>query len=182
VVFFCCTTKWFTYTCSHISDSFATWIITDFFFFFFGLFAFSRAAPRAYGGSQARGRQSCSLPPMPEPQQREIWAVSVTYTTAHGNARFLTHWARSGIKPATSWFLVRFVNHCALTGTPITDYWVEFSVLYSRSPLASDTVYLSAHMKWLLYIVIDSSILCWWKVRSLLVCSWHQSWSHLYAF
>jgi len=26
-----------------------------FFFFFFGLFAFSRAAPAAYGGSQARG-------------------------------------------------------------------------------------------------------------------------------
>ena len=30
-------------------------VFTDSFFFFFGLFAFSRAAPLVYGGSQARG-------------------------------------------------------------------------------------------------------------------------------
>ena len=30
--------------------------------------------------------------------------------TAHGSARSLTHWARSGIKPTTSWFLVTFVS------------------------------------------------------------------------
>ena len=47
---------------------------------------------------------------MPEPQQRQIRAVSVTYTTVHGNAGSLTHWARPGIKPATTWFLVRFVS------------------------------------------------------------------------
>ena len=32
------------------------------------------------------------------------------YTTAHGNAGSLTHWAMPGIKPANSWFLVRFVS------------------------------------------------------------------------
>ena len=32
-----------------------------------------------------------------------------TYTTAHGNTRSLTHWARPGIEPTTSWFLVGFV-------------------------------------------------------------------------
>ena len=32
------------------------------------------------------------------------------YTTAHGNTRSLTHWARPGIKPATSWFLVGFIS------------------------------------------------------------------------
>ena len=32
------------------------------------------------------------------------------YTTAHGNARSLTHGARSGIEPTTSWFLVGFVS------------------------------------------------------------------------
>ena len=37
-------------------------------------------------------------------------ARSVTYTTAHGNTRSLTHWARPGIEPTTSWFLVRFVS------------------------------------------------------------------------
>ena len=47
---------------------------------------------------------------MPEPQQHQIWAVSVTYTTVHGNAGSLTHWARPVIKPATSWFLIGFVS------------------------------------------------------------------------
>ena len=45
-------------------------------------------------------------------------AASATYTTAHGNAGYLTHWERPLIKPATSWFLVRFVNHWATMGTP----------------------------------------------------------------
>ena len=30
--------------------------------------------------------------------------------TAHGNAGSLTHWARPGIEPTTSWFLVGFVS------------------------------------------------------------------------
>ena len=42
----------------------------------------------------------------------------MTYTTAQGNTGSLTHCARAGIEPATSWFLVGFVNHCAKTGTP----------------------------------------------------------------
>ena len=64
--------------------------------------------------------RSCSHRPTPEPQQRGIRAASATYTTAHGNAGSLTHWARPGIELSTSWFLVRFINHCAMTGTPIT--------------------------------------------------------------
>jgi len=36
--------------------------------------------------------------------------MSATYTTAHGSARFLTHWARPGIEPATSWFLGGFAS------------------------------------------------------------------------
>ena len=35
---------------------------------------------------------------------------SATYTTAHGNAGFLTCYVRPGIKPATSLFLVGFVS------------------------------------------------------------------------
>ena len=48
--------------------------------------------------------------PTPQPQQCRIQNTSVTYTTAHGNAGSLTHWARPGIEPATSWFLVGFVS------------------------------------------------------------------------
>ena len=54
--------------------------------------------------------RSCSWQPAPQPQQRGIWAadVDVTYTTAHGNIRSVTHWARPGIEPAYSLVLVRF--------------------------------------------------------------------------
>ena len=48
--------------------------------------------------------------PMPEPQQRQTQASSVTYTTAQGNAGSLTHWARPGIEATTSRFLVRFLS------------------------------------------------------------------------
>ena len=34
----------------------------------------------------------------------------MTYTTAHGNTRSLTHRARPGIEPVSSWILVRFVS------------------------------------------------------------------------
>ena len=64
----------------------------------------------ASGTSQAKGLISYCFWPTSEPQQRQIWAMSATYTTVHGNARSLTHWARPGIKPATSWFLVRFIS------------------------------------------------------------------------
>ena len=53
---------------------------------------------------------SCCHQPATEPQQRQIQAASTTYTAAHSHARSLTHWARSGIEPTTSWFLVRFIS------------------------------------------------------------------------
>ena len=60
--------------------------------FFFFIFAFSRAAPMAYGGSQARGLiGAAAAKPTPEPQQHGIQAATATYTTAHSNAGFLTH-------------------------------------------------------------------------------------------
>ena len=58
----------------------------------FCLFAFSRATPMAYGGSQARGQiGTVAAKPTPEPQQCGIRSSSATYTIAHGNARSLTH-------------------------------------------------------------------------------------------
>ena len=57
--------------------------------FCFGLF---RATPTACGRSQARGQiESVVARPTPQPQQTQIRAVSVTYTTAQGNAGSLTH-------------------------------------------------------------------------------------------
>ena len=96
-------------------------------FVFFFFFVFSKATPTAYGWGS---NQSCCCQSMPEPQPCRIRAASGTYTTARGNAGPLAHWSRPGIKPAASWFLVRFVNHWATTGTPIdvswcsTDFWL----------------------------------------------------------
>ena len=72
---------------------------------------FFQAMPTAYGGSQARGSNwSCSCLPTPPSQQCQIRAASATYSTAHGNARSLTHWAGTGIKPASSWLLVGLIS------------------------------------------------------------------------
>ena len=90
--------------------------------FNFVLVLLFRATPTAYGSSQARGlNQSCSCWPMPQPELCGIRAASVTYTTAQGNARSLAHWVRPGIKPMSSWILVRFIIHWATTGTPSLD-------------------------------------------------------------
>ena len=61
---------------------------------------------------------SCQPTPQPQPQQCKIQAESSTYTTGHGNAGSLTHWARPGIEPASSWILVKIRFCCAMTGTP----------------------------------------------------------------
>ena len=73
-------------------------------FVFLGLHPWHMEVPRL-------GVQSdCSCWPTPLPQQHEIQAKSATYTATHGNTRSLTHWARPGIEPTTSWFLVGFVS------------------------------------------------------------------------
>ena len=92
---------WFLSKCISFSLSLS-------FFFFFFLFCLFRAATMAYGGSQARGLIRATTAGLP--QQCQIQAASVTYTTAHSSTGSLTHWARAGMGPATSWFLVRFVS------------------------------------------------------------------------
>ena len=84
------------------------------FFFFFFL-----AAPLAYWTSQARSLIGAIAAGLchshsntgSEPHLQPI-------PQAHGDAGSLTHWVRPGIKPASSWFLVGFVNCWATKGTP----------------------------------------------------------------
>ena len=71
--------------------------------FIYLVFLSFRASLVAYWGSQARGR---------------IGAVAASLHHSHSNSGSLTHWARPGIKPLSSWMLVGFVNHWAMTGTP----------------------------------------------------------------
>ena len=83
------------------------------FLFYFVFWAFMWRLP-AQGSNQ-----SCSHQPMPQPQKCKIQAKSVTYTTAHINARSLTHWVRPGIELPFSRILAGLVNLWAMAGLPI---------------------------------------------------------------
>ena len=88
------------------------------FFFFFLLF---RATPSTYGGSQARGRIGAAATGLYHSLGNVRSESSLTYTAAaHSNTGSLTHWAKPGILPASSWILVGFVNRWAMKGTPRT--------------------------------------------------------------
>ena len=77
----------------------------------------------AYGGSQSRGTIRAVATGLHQSHSNVGSKPCLQPTpTAHGNARSLTHWVRPGIKPATSWFLVGFANHCATMGTPIKKF------------------------------------------------------------
>ena len=75
---------------------------------FFFLFM---ATPVAYESSQARGW---------------IRTAAASLHHSHSNAGSLTHWARTGMEPASSWILVGFLTHWTTLGTPGTSrisYW-----------------------------------------------------------
>ena len=77
---------------------------SSFFFFFLGPHIQHMEVPRL------GVNQSYSCQPIPHPQQCGIGAASATYTKAHGNARSLIHWVKSGIKLSSSWIPVRFLT------------------------------------------------------------------------
>ena len=80
---------------------------------FFSLF---RTTPVTYRSSQARGQIGASA--LSQPQQHQSQVTSTTYTEAFNKAGSLTHWERPGIKPTSSWTLVRFLTCWATMGTP----------------------------------------------------------------
>ena len=47
-----------------------------------------------------------------------MWDPSRACNLHHSSRQCSTHLARPGIEPSTSWLLVGFVNHCAMTRTP----------------------------------------------------------------
>ena len=84
-------------------------ICTISFFFSF------RATLAASGGSQARSQIGAVAASLCHSHSHShnidvICAASVTYTTADGSARSLTHCVRPGIEPASSRMLVRCVS------------------------------------------------------------------------
>ena len=95
------------------------------FCFLFFVFLSFRAALVAYGGSQARSRIGAVATSLGQSHSCE------TYITAHSNARSLTHWARPGIEPVSSWILVGFVNCWAMMGTPPYFSFCFVSLVYN---------------------------------------------------
>ena len=94
--------------------------------YLFIYFCLSRVAPVAHGCSQARDLIRAA-------------AAATGLHHSHSNAESLTHWARPGIGPKTSWFLVKFVNHWAAMGTPYntllstlvtTLYWSSLELIH----------------------------------------------------
>ena len=88
-----------------------------FFFSFFSFLSF-RAAPTAYGVSQARGL---------------IRAVAAGLHHSSGNAGPLTHWSRPGIEPMSSWMLVG-----SLTSEPrreLQHFFLAWSMIVFQDPL-----------------------------------------------
>jgi len=86
-------------------------VLLFYLFIYLFIYCLFRATPVAYGGSQARGL---------------IGAVAAGLCHSHSNAgseplRFLTRWARPGIEPETSWFLVGLVSTA-----PWWELWVRF--------------------------------------------------------
>ena len=88
----------------------------------------------------------CCCQPTPEPQQHhQLWAASVTYTTAHGNARSFTHWARPGIEPTSLWILIRFLAHWATVGTPVIFFHLRCEGWIGRVCLSEEPTHA---LKW----------------------------------
>ena len=79
--------------CQSLSSSSIFSLLSFFLPFYLSSFPF-RASPTAYGSSQARGR---------------IRDAAEDLRLSHGNAGSLTHRARPGIEPASSWTLVGFI-------------------------------------------------------------------------
>ena len=94
-----------------------------YFLFFLFFFFVSRAAPVAYGVSQARGR---------------IGAAAAGLRHNHSNNGSPTHWARPGIEPTPSW-IPGFVNHWATTATPRIYFLRQCWMLFFRVLCISQT-------------------------------------------
>ena len=76
-----------------------------------------RATCAAYGVSQARSPVGAAAASLHQSHSNSEFEPSATYTTVHGSTRSLTHWARPGIEPMSSWMLGSLTAEP--TGTPI---------------------------------------------------------------
>ena len=125
---------------NHISPGWfesSNWSSVVFLFIYF--FVLERTPPAAYGGSQARGPIRAIAASLHQGHRNVgIWAKCgvvkdpglPTYTTACGSPGSLTHSARPGIEPTTSWSLLdSFTTEPRRKLHQLCFYW---SIIYLR--------------------------------------------------
>ena len=100
---------WYFWEITEIRSDFLPWVGLTIAFFFFVLNCHTCSTLKLPGQGLNQ--------PMPQPGQHWIRAASVTYAIACSSARYLTHWARQGIKPHPYRHYVVFLTHWATTGT-----------------------------------------------------------------
>jgi len=143
--------------------------------FFFAFLPFLGLLPKAYGSSQARGPIGAVATSLFQSNSNESFqATSANYTTAHSNATSLTHWARPGSKPMTSWFIVRFINDCTTMGTPTGDYWYICICCHFKPRFPVDSLFLVSsflfRIGWFPFILCLSTYLFSFGECSFLFC------------
>ena len=83
---------------------------------------------------------------MLQPQQRQIWTMSVTYTIARGNTRSLTHWVKPGIKPLSSWILVMYITTGPWRIHSMPNFWIVLSEMVLNFVKSLFCIYWDYHM------------------------------------
>ena len=140
-----------------------TWRPIFFFFVFF------KSTSIAYGSSHAKGLIRAAAAGLYHSHRNtRSEFTSVTYTTAHGNARSFTHWAGPGIKPASSWILVHY--HWAMMGPPWSPIFNSCSFWGWVTAAKLD---LRAVLRWLRVMICS---------LTLLHPPWYPPLSHLWPF
>ena len=113
------------------------------------------------------------LQPTVYTKQCRIWATSVTYTTALSSAGSLTHRARPGIEPVSSWILIGFI-----TSEPQQELLSSF---YIRVPCWAPGTYsvcaflLTGWMKWMKAFQNRETTLRFW-IRSRCTVGAREHW------
>ena len=119
---------------------------------------------------------------MPEPQQCQTWAMPVTYTATHSNARFLTtsearDWTPNLMVPSQICFC------CATTGTPVFLFWhitshLHFGDLFTSMfplckgsfPGARYNVFFSKHLLSTFFLCSKSECWLWTQAVGDMTC------------
>ena len=116
---------------------------------------------------------------MLQPQQCQIWAAFVTYTTTHCNARSLMHWVGPGIEPASSWILVGFITTKPLWNQSFVSLFFCLFVCFCILPpmyfiSANTEVHIAAYLflpQWIHCLVFDRSS-PWTVFQQPPLCGW----------